>query len=519
MPQSVDQLVEEIAATGLLRAEAIHELLARTAADRHPRTRHDLLALLEAAGLLTRWQAAQLATGGKIPLVLDTYVLLDRIGAGGMGEVFKAEHRRMERIVALKLLHGHRIDSPETLERFLREAKAAGRLVHPNIVHAYDADEALGHHFLVMEFVDGCDLAELGRRRRIQIDEAARYILQAARGLDFAHRQGVVHRDIKPANLLLDSSGVVKILDMGIARLEPAVRQGSDETEAQLTEAGLIMGTVDFMSPEQALDFRNADARSDIYSLGCTLFYLIAGKPAYSGKTVVEKIFAHRDIPLPSLRAARDDVPEPLDAIAARMMAKERAARFQTMADVIAALEQFAGGQPVVIEPTIRLTIEAADPRHAIDAPTGSVSLAETPTAALRPARDRLVRYIEGCGGVDKFLDDEEEQNIFRRGGELELSLAEIADVLDERCSSGGWTRHSKLTAELTRQLQAAVDDDGAIAQHEFESVVDHAVASKMPRKSAEENCLTLMLDNKWRAREGFFTPWFQRKLKQYGLE
>jgi serine/threonine protein kinase len=451
--------------------------------------------------------------------VLDTYVLLDRIGAGGMGEVFKAEHRRMERIVALKLLHEHRIDSPETLERFLREARAAGRLVHPNIVHAYDADEADGHHFLVMEYVDGSDLAALGRERKIEIDEAVDYILQAARGLDYAHRQGVVHRDIKPGNLLRNPAGVIKILDMGIARLAPVVREGAaDETEAQLTEAGLILGTIDFMSPEQALDFRNADARSDVYSLGCTLYFLLAGKPAYSGKTVVEKIFAHRDIAVPSLRAARDDVPDVLNAIVARMMAKNPVERYASMAAVIAALDEFVSGKPMILDATVNLSLEEI---QAEGSPPSSAagSFAETPTTALRPARERLLRFIEGCGGIDKFLDNDEEQSIFRRGGELELSLHEIENTLDECCASGGFTRHSKLSQELIRQFEAAADNDGAIAQDEFEAIVDYAVGRQMPRKSAEEHCLTLMLDNKWRAREGFFNAWFQRKLRQYGLE
>jgi hypothetical protein len=252
----------------------------------------------------------------------------------------------------------------------------------------------------------------------------------------------------------------------------------------------------------------------------------------------VEKIFAHRDIGVPSLRDARDDVPAALDAIAARMMAKSAAARFQSMAELIAALEALVTDDRAPLPTTTMhvaaplapavspATASASPPPPLSPALSPSVSPAsaappagESATAVFRSARDRLQRFIEGCGAPDKFIDRDEEQIIYRRGGELDLSLAEIEMLLDACCAVGGWTRHSRLAEELSRRLLAAIDDDGAIARDEFDAVIDHAVERHMPRKSAEEHCLTLMLDRKWHPREGLLDRWFQRKLKQSGLE
>ncbi|MEQ8786834.1 MAG: serine/threonine-protein kinase [Pirellulaceae bacterium] len=518
MPGDVQQLLKDIAQFGLFPPSTVDNLLARLEEHERPRTGNDLLALLEARKYLTRWQAAQLAGGGGQMLVLDDYVLLDRIGAGGMGEVFKAEHRRMERVVALKLLRPDGLASKESLERFLQEMRAAARLVHANIVTAYDAGEAEGLHFLVMEFVDGCDLAVLSRQRQLTVEEVGDYIAQAARGLQFAHEKGVVHRDIKPGNLLLSSDGVVKILDMGIARVDrQAPHHGEDETETQLTQAGAVMGTVDFMAPEQAMNLRNADARSDIYSLGCTLYYLLAGKPAYHGETVVEKIFAHRDIAVPLLRETRHDAPAALDAVCSRMMAKDPDQRYQTMGEVVAALEQVFQGETPVHSQTVNMRVDAIIAPGADDA-TPSRSQAESTTSQQQAALAKLRRFVEGCGGPDKFLSDEEEQSIFRRGGELDLAYSDVEKLLDAYCDDNQWTRHSQLTRQLTEQLQAAALSRDAIDQTEYEQIIGYAVARRMPRKLAEEHCLTLMLDNGWRAKQGIFDRWFDRKRRQYGL-
>ncbi len=210
---------------------------------------------------------------------------------------------------------------------------------HPNIVAAYDADEANGVHFLVMEYVEGQDLSALVKKNGpFPVDKAVNYILQAARGLEFAHGEGVVHRDIKPANLLLDKKGVVKILDMGLARIDS---MGDVAAQAELTGTGAIMGTVDYMAPEQGLSTKHADARADIYSLGCSLHYLLIGKPVYDGETVAAKLLAHHNATDPrSLRAAERRARSSCKPIFAKMVAKKVEDRYQTMTEVIADLER-----------------------------------------------------------------------------------------------------------------------------------------------------------------------------------
>jgi len=243
----------------------------------------------------------------------------------------------MDRVVALKTLSVASI-KPDTIQRFFREVKAAARLAHPNIVTAYDAGEHAGTHYLVMEYVLGRDLAAIVKEKgalplRLAID----YVQQTARGLAYAHEHGVVHRDVKPGNLLLNQEGMVKILDMGLARLN---ENPIDAPVAMdITGTGQILGTIDYMSPEQAEDVHSADHRSDIYSLGCTLFYLLTRRPVYAGETVVKRILAHRDDPIPSVLELRPDCPEILDATICRMLAKRPEDRPQAMSEIIEELE------------------------------------------------------------------------------------------------------------------------------------------------------------------------------------
>jgi len=301
------------------------------------RTVEDVAKLLVQNGKLTEYQAATISQGRRQSLVLGDYVLLDILGKGGMGVVFRARHRLMDRVVALKTLPAAAI-KPGTVQRFYREVKAAARLSHRNIVTAYDAGEDAGTHYLVMEYVVGQDLAKTVKEKGpLPLREAIDYAQQAARGLEFAHARGVVHRDVKPSNLLLDREGVIKILDMGLARLNEDLVGSSGAME--LTGTGQIMGTVDYMSPEQAEDVRSADQRSDIYSLGCTLFYLLTRRPVYGGETVLKRILRHRDDPIPSVTEIRPDCPAALDAAIRWMLAKRPQDRPQSMAEIIVALE------------------------------------------------------------------------------------------------------------------------------------------------------------------------------------
>lgn len=268
---------------------------------------------------------------------LGNYTLLEKIGAGAMGMVFKAEHRRMKRVVAVKVLSPSLLENPAAVKRFYREVEVVARLSHPNIVTAFDADEHEGFHFLVMEYVEGIDLdRHVKRHGRLTPEQGANYVVQAARGLEHAHQQRIVHRDVKPANLLLDSAGTLKILDLGLARLRAEINAppALDEASA-ITMMGSVMGTVDFMSPEQSLDSRNADESSDVYSLGCTLWYLLTGKPMYGGATIMARLIAHRETPIPSFRAAQVIVPPQIEAIFRRMVAKKKDYRYSSMTKVI----------------------------------------------------------------------------------------------------------------------------------------------------------------------------------------
>ena len=230
-------------------------------------------------GWLTPYQANQIFAGRGCELLLGSYVLLERLGEGGMGQVFKAQNWKLGKIVALKLIRKERLAKPDAVRRFQREVRAPPRLCrHPNIVHAYDADEIDGTHLLVMEYVEGAtDLARLVKQNGpLPVAQACEYIRQAALGLQHAYERGLVHRDIKPHNLLLTADGqTVKVLDMGLARLDPLP---GDDRSATMTQEGAVMGTPDYIAPEQALDSHTVDIRADLYSLGCTFYYLLTGK-------------------------------------------------------------------------------------------------------------------------------------------------------------------------------------------------------------------------------------------------
>ena len=340
MAFSIEQFVLNLSATRLVSPEEILTLQRVLQAEKTPHTADDLGRLLVQSGKLTPYQAAVLCQGQTHGLILGEYIVLDILGRGGMGVVFKARHRRMDRVVALKTLPSTM--KPETIQRFYREVKAAARLSHPNIVTAYDAGEQDGTHYLVMELVEGSDLSALVKKHGpMTLRSAIDCTLQAARGLQYAHSMGVVHRDVKPSNLLLDRRGIIKILDMGLARInENFGRAAQGIVEASdLTGTGQIMGTIDYMSPEQAEDMRTADHRSDIYSLGCTLFYVLTRRPVFGGDTIMKRILAHRNEPVPSLVELRPDCPETFDAVLQRMMAKRPEDRHQTMDEVIADIE------------------------------------------------------------------------------------------------------------------------------------------------------------------------------------
>jgi hypothetical protein len=281
--------------------------------------------------------------GAPGPSRLGSYELLDRLGKGGMGEVYRARHIHLGKPFAVKVLSRRWSGQAELMSRFRREALAAGRLEHPNLVRATDAGEADGTQFLVMELLEGEDLARRTKRLgRWAVADACEAVRQAALGLQHAHEAGLVHRDVKPHNLFLTTDSVVKVLDLGLARLrEGAVPAGEE------TQPGMFLGTPDYAAPEQLLDSRTADARADLYGLGCALFYLLAGMPPFGDArhpTTASKRQAHLTEPPPELRALRADVPEGLAAVVAKLLAKDPQQRYATAAEVAAALAPFAAG-------------------------------------------------------------------------------------------------------------------------------------------------------------------------------
>ena len=335
MPIPIDQFGKSVVASGLLSADELKRIWADLAADARPKDGERFAKLLVDLKKLTPFQAFEILAGRGSRLVMGEYSIVSQIGAGGMGQVFKAQHRRMKRIVALKVMSGAAMKDAAAVKRFQREVEAAARLEHANIVTAYDSGDHENVKYLVMQFVDGGDLSELVKRKGpLPVDRAIGYILQTARGLSYAHSRGVIHRDIKPANLLLHKDGTVKVLDMGLARM--------DDAGGELTATEQVMGTVDYMSPEQASDTKNVDGRADIYALGCTLWFLLTGRKMYDGDTMIIRLMKHRDAPLPSLVKEREDIPWPLEQAFHRMIAKRPADRFQSMDEVITALTPYA---------------------------------------------------------------------------------------------------------------------------------------------------------------------------------
>ena len=296
----------------------------------------ELARRLVALGWLTPYQVNRLVQGRGRELVVGPYRLLESIGRGGMGQVFKARHTLMQRVVALKVIRPAWLPEPEARQRFLREIQAAAKLAHPNVVMAHDAAQVDDSFYLAMELVEGTDLDKmLQKQGRLPVAQACDYAHQAALGLQHAHEHGMVHRDVKPSNLMVSGAGVVKVLDFGLAQVRT-------EREANLTRDGQLMGTPNYMAPEQAIQAAAVDIRADVYSLGCTLYHLLTGQPPFKEKSLSEKLLAHQTHAPPPV-GQLVAVPTELEEIVRGMMAKRPEDRPQTPALVADALAIFAG--------------------------------------------------------------------------------------------------------------------------------------------------------------------------------
>lgn len=346
------------------------------------------LEILAKAGELTAFQVSRILDGKLDELILGNYIVLSKLGSGGMGSVFKARHKRMKRVVALKMLNKEMLENSAGLQRFQREVESIARLSHPGVVGAFDADEGPLGFYLVMEFVEGDDLLNLVTKGGpFKVPRAVEVMIQAAKAMAYVHAQGMVHRDIKPANFLVDGAGRVKVADLGLVRLETggSSSAGTDDSEG-ITQACTIAGTLEYMAPEQAMDTKSADARADIYSLGCTLWYLLTGKVVYPADTQMKKVLAHQNEPIPSLKKARPDTPPILDAVFKKMVAKSTVDRYQTMDEVTADLEKVAKSLGNPVDPP-ELAARADESTQIVD----KAEVLKAPAPSAKPVESTLI--------------------------------------------------------------------------------------------------------------------------------
>lgn len=358
MISTFEEWLAALQSSGLLSAAQVEEV-ARLGRSRRWEKWDELFELLARRRLVSIYAGRKILQGKVGDLSFGPFVLLDKLGEGGMGKVYRARRRADNTIVALKIVRPHLLNHPLIRRRYEREVAAALSLNHPNIVRVYEAGEHEGRHYLAMEFIDGIDLSRLGKEYRpLAIPEACEYIRQAALGLHHAHEQGFVHRDIKPSNIIVAGErhlpqavelAVAKILDMGLVRAIGAAEEGIAPLE--LTREGVVVGTPDYMAPEQAKNSRQVDIRADLYSLGCTLYFLLAGRPPFAEGTAIEKILKHQLDPVPPLREYRPDVPPEVEKLLLQMLAKRPEERPSSALEVAQGLERWCR-YPFMLHPT-----------------------------------------------------------------------------------------------------------------------------------------------------------------------
>ncbi|HSQ55615.1 MAG TPA: protein kinase, partial [Gemmata sp.] len=338
-PSSVDDLLQLIRQSGMVEERKLADYLAqRNSASDLPTDYRVFAEELIRDGIITRFQADQFLLGKWSGFVIGNYKLLERIGVGGMAQVFLCEHVLLRKRFAVKVLPPSKADQPAALGRFFREARAASTIEHANVVRTHDIGQDGSFHFIVMDYVDGSNLLEIVRNfGAMDLGRAVSYIRQIAEGLDHAFRNGIIHRDIKPGNILIDRTGHARLLDLGLARFY------NDHTD-QLTikfDDKIVLGTADYIAPEQVINSHAVDVRADIYALGATLYHLLAGHPPFPAGTVSQKLLWHRTKEPAPIREVRQEVPEGLAEVLAKMMAKEPRSRYQTPAQVSTALAPF----------------------------------------------------------------------------------------------------------------------------------------------------------------------------------
>lgn len=405
-------------------------------------------------GWLTAYQARQISNGRGADLVLDNYLLLEPLGMGGSGQVFKARHQKMGRLVALKVLRPDVVKDSEIVQRFYREIEVASQLSHPNIVHAYEAGPIGASLVLVMEFVEGTDLERLVQHSGpLSVARACDYIHQVAVGLQYAHVRGLVHRDIKPSNLLVarpspgktQLGNVIKILDLGLARLQQPVQGSRTANLTVLAGNSVMQGTPDYMSPEQALDFHKADSRSDIYSLGCTFYFLLAGQPPFPGGTLAEKLMKHQTAQPRPIEEMRNDVPSAVAEALRKMLAKQPANRYTTAGDIVATLSPFARPN------TLARTMPGEGDSTLWDKPFAGKDAHQRPER--RASRKRLWIVLLALGGIGLLglvLA------LYRAGANRGASSEAAARTSSNTWATGAWMKAPEPRPRILRARETA---------------------------------------------------------------
>ena len=359
---TADKVIELIEKSKLVDPEAFAAHREILASKSDPALLQDPIAVcksFEDAGLLTRWQSEKILQGKYKGFFLGKHKLLGHIGSGGMSSVYLGEHMVLKHRRAVKVLPKSKLGKTSYLERFQREAKAIASLSHPNIVRAYDIDHEKDTHYIVMEYIEGVDLQILVKKHGpLPYPLVADYIAQAAHGLQHAHDQGLIHRDVKPANFLINTDGVIKVLDLGLALF-----QDQDDASLTMEYNDKVLGTADYLAPEQALNSHTVDNRADIYGLGCTMYFLLTGHPPFPDGSISSRIIKHQNTMPPDIRVDRPDCPGELDGICVKMMQKDAKFRYQECNQVAQALEAWlakykADNPGVAIKPSRGMTLD-----------------------------------------------------------------------------------------------------------------------------------------------------------------
>lgn len=337
VPTSVEELLQLIRKSGVIDENKLSNYLQRREFTRGISTDvREFADEMTRDGVMTSFQTEQFLLGKWRGFTIGKYKLLERVGVGGMGQVFLCEHMFMKKRVAIKVLPPAKAEQPAALGRFYREARAAGSLEHTHIVRTHDIDQDGNLHFIVMDYIDGPNLLDVVKKfGPLDIGRTVSYVRQVATALDYAFRNKIIHRDVKPGNILIDRKGVARILDLGLARF---INDHSDQLTLKFDDK-IVLGTADYVAPEQVANSHAVDIRADIYALGATFYFLLAGHPVFPTGTVSQKLLWHRTKEPTAIRSIRPEIPDGLAAIVVKMMAKDPRARYQTPAQVVADLE------------------------------------------------------------------------------------------------------------------------------------------------------------------------------------